>query len=191
MSRLESTAQAGYFPTAPRVIAAIAGHLPVVTRNGKWVVRLLDPCAGTGAAAQAIAHSLGAESYGIEINEKRAGEAVTHLDHVLTTSAFSMRLANGAFSLLLVNPLYADDEEHRRLEHAFLTSLTRALGPGGILVLIIPQRRLATSALPGQPLYCLSNLSVPRPGVRRLLADRALRRPQTASHPRPGDPRAP
>ena len=93
-----------------------------------------------------IAAALGAESYGIELNADRAEVARAHLDHVLVTSAFSVRLANGAFSILFLNPPYAHDDEQRRLEHAFLTSMTRALCPSGVLVFLIPQRRLAVSA---------------------------------------------
>jgi hypothetical protein len=109
-------------------------------------VRLLDPCAGGGEAAATLARTLGAESYGIELNAERAAAARARLDHVLATSAFSVRLAHGVFSCLFLNPHYADDGEKRRLEHAFLTSLTRALCPGGVLVFLIPQRRLAVSA---------------------------------------------
>jgi predicted RNA methylase len=107
---------------------------------------VLDPCAGTGNAAATVAAALGAESFGIEINNERAEAARTRLDHVLATSAFSVRLANGAFSILFLNPPYAEDDEQRRLEHAFLTAMTRALCPGGVLMFIIPQRRLALSA---------------------------------------------
>ena len=146
MSRLESLAKAGYFPTPPRVVALIANHLVPATGQGRHVVRLLDPCAGMGEAAAALAQKLRAESYGIEINAERAQAASTCLDHVLETSAFTVRLAHSAFSCLVLNPPYAADEEKRRLEHAFLTTLTRALVPGGILAFIIPQRRLATSA---------------------------------------------
>src|SRR5439155_24079759 len=110
------------------------------------VIRLLAPCAGLGHAAAVMARSLDAESYGIEINTERAEEARTQLDHVLPTSAFSVRLANGAFSILFLNPPYAEDDERRRLEHAFLTSMTRALCPGGVLIYLIPQRRLTISA---------------------------------------------
>lgn len=145
MSRLESTARAGYFPTPPRVAAAIAQHLSV-NATSRRTVRLLDPCAGTGEAALTLAQTLGAETYGIEINEDRADQARSRLNHVLTTSAFSVRLANGGFSLLYLNPPYADDDEKRRLEHAFLTGLTRALCAGGVLAFLIPQRRLPVSA---------------------------------------------
>jgi predicted RNA methylase len=110
------------------------------------VVRLLDPCAGTGEAAATLARALGAIGYGIEINEERTRAAAQRLDHVLATSAFTVRLANGAFSCLYLNPPYSTDEEQRRLEHAFLTALTWSLAPGGVLVFVIPQRRLHVSA---------------------------------------------
>src|SRR5438876_11904391 len=97
MSRIESVAKGGYYPTPPRVAEAIGRHLTAAV-EGKRVLRRLDPCAGTGDAAAVIAKALGAESYGIELNDERAAEARTRLDHVLATSAFSVRLANGAFS---------------------------------------------------------------------------------------------
>src|SRR5687767_114032 len=104
MPRLEATARAGYFPTPPRVAAAIAGHLASPDKTGRRVIRLLDPCAGLGHAAAVMARILDAESYGIEINTERAEEALTQLDRVVPTSAFSVRLANGAFSILFLNP---------------------------------------------------------------------------------------
>jgi predicted RNA methylase len=146
VARLESTARAGYYPTPPRVTAAIARLLPAEPAGGRRIVRLLDPCAGTGEAALTLARALGAESFGIELNEARAMAARERLDHILATSAFSVRLANGAFSYLYLNPPYSDDEERRRLEHAFLTSLTRALCPGGVLIFVVLQRRLGVSA---------------------------------------------
>ncbi len=146
MARLESAAKAGYYRTPPAVARALARHLAPVPHRGRQVVRLLDPCAGTGEAAAHIAHALGAESFGIELNAERAEVARSHLDHVLATSAFSLRLAHGAFSCLFLNPPYDTDDEKRRLEHAFLTSLTRALCPQGVLVFLIPQCRLVLSA---------------------------------------------
>lgn len=146
MARLESVARAGYYPTPPRVAAAIVHHLSPSAGGGRRVIRLLDPCAGTGEAAGTIARTLGAESFGIELNEERATAARDLLDHVLHTSAFSVRLANGAFSCLFLNSPYDYDDESRRLEHAFLTSLTRALCPGGVLVYVVPQPRLVVSS---------------------------------------------
>ena len=146
MARLESIARAGYHPTPPRVVTAIARHLRPLDTGGKCTIRLLDPCAGTGAAAASLGQHLSAETFGIELNDDRAATAHEQLDHVLHTSAFSVRLANGAFSCLFLNPPYDYDDEGRRLEHAFLTSLTRALAPGGVLVFLVPQPRLAVSA---------------------------------------------
>lgn len=146
MSRIESVAKGGYYPTPARVAEAIARFLIPAPAGGKRVARLLDPCAGTGDAAATVADALGAECFGIELNAERAEAARARLDHVLETSAFSVRLANGAFSCLFLNPPYQHDDEKRRLEHAFLTSLTRALCPGGVLIFLIPQRRLALSA---------------------------------------------
>jgi len=146
MARLESAAKAGYYPTPPTVAAAIARHLLAARGGSKRVIRVLDPCTGTGEAAALVAQALGAESFGIELNEDRAAAARTHLDHVLATSAFSVRLAHGAFSCLYLNPPYAEDDEKRRLEHAFLVGLTRALCPHDVLVFLIPQRELALSA---------------------------------------------
>ena len=146
MSRLASQAVAGFFPTPPRVVAALCRQLTATAAGARRVVRVLDPCAGTGEPAATLARALGGESYGIEINEERADQCRARLDHLLATSAFSVRLANGAFSLLWLNPPYDADDDKRRLEHAFLTSLSRALCPGGVLVFLIPQARLAVSA---------------------------------------------
>src|SRR5262249_11022478 len=74
MARLASQAAAGFFPTPPRVVAALCRHLAAPGHGSKRVVRVLDPCAGTGEPAAALARALGAESYGIELNEERAAQ---------------------------------------------------------------------------------------------------------------------
>lgn len=147
MSRIESRAKAGYYPTPPRVAGAIARHLAPERAGGRATIRLLDPCAGTGAAAAHLAAALGAESFGVELNEERASEARAVLTHILTGDAFAIRVANQAFSALFLNPPYDDSwDEQRRLEHAFLTGLSRTLARGGLLILLVQQRRLELSA---------------------------------------------
>lgn len=116
MSRLESTAKAGFYPTPDRVAASIAAHLAITPAGNKGTIRLLDPCAGQGVAAATIGRALSAETFGIELNEERATAARDCLDHVLCASAFAVRLANGAFSCLYLNPPYSEDSEHGRLE---------------------------------------------------------------------------
>ncbi|MDP9480266.1 MAG: class I SAM-dependent methyltransferase [Actinomycetota bacterium] len=147
MTRLAATAQAQYFPTPDRVTTAIARYIsPAPTRPGE-TIRLLDPCAGEGHAAAQLAAWLGAESYGIELNAQRAREAEARLGRLLCHDAlWGVRLGTGSMSAMLLNPPYDHDQEKKRLEHAFLTQLTRVLAPGGVLALLIPQRRLVVSA---------------------------------------------
>lgn len=71
MSRIESVAKGGYYPTPPRVAEAIARTLVPAPTAGTRVVRLVDPCAGTGEAAAVIADALSAERFGIELNAAR------------------------------------------------------------------------------------------------------------------------
>lgn len=136
----------GYFPTPPGVVALLSAHLRAPAVTGRRVLRQLDPCAGTGDALARLGRDLGGETFGIELSDERAQAAREVLDHALHGSAFGCRLAHGQFSLLFLNPPYDSDSAERRLEHHFLTAFTRALCPGGVLVYIVPQPRLALSA---------------------------------------------
>jgi hypothetical protein len=144
--RLEGVAKAGYYPTPPPVVERIAALMCPAAHSPRQAVGLFDPCCGTGAALRQLASAVGGETYGVEIARDRADEAQASLDHVICGSAFAVRLAHGAFSCLWLNPPYDYDDESKRLEHAFLTTMTRALCPDGVLVFIVPQRRLAVSA---------------------------------------------
>ena len=146
MSRLESIAKAGYFPTPPEVVTRIAGLLNKATLGGRRTVRLIDPCCGTGAALGQLADLVGGETYGIEIAADRFEEARSTLDHTLHASGLTARVAGEAFSAMLLNPPYDHDDDSKRLEHTFLVETSRVLCKGGLLVFIVPQRRLELSA---------------------------------------------
>ena len=146
MPRLESLATGGYFPTPPEVVARIAARIRPTSHGDRVAVRLLDPCAGTGSALHQLASAIGGETYGVELEADRYEEAAQILDHALPGSAFSARIEEGGFSCLFLNPPYDLDLEARRLEHTFLTGTTKLLCAGGLLIYIVPQRRLATSA---------------------------------------------
>ena len=146
MPRLESLAVGGYFPTPPEVVSRIAAMIRPATHGGRVAVRLIDPCAGTGAALQQLAAAVGGETYGIELEADRYEEAAAALDHALPGNALAARIEEGGFSCLFLNPPYDVDLDARRLEHTFLTAMTKVLRPGGMLIYIVPQRRLATSA---------------------------------------------
>ncbi len=147
MARLEGIAKAQFYPTPPSVVervAAIVRHAPSSHRR---VARLLDPCCGAGDALRQFADALGGgETFGVEIEQHRAAEAREVLDHLIAGSAFAVRLGHEAFSCLWLNPPYDEGDGGRRLEHNFLTTLSRALVPGGLLIYIVPQVRLAQSA---------------------------------------------
>ena len=153
--RLAAQAKGGYYPTPPRVVDMIAGliHTPSGSyyRN-RETLRILDPCCGAGDAvarlAEALRHpnSLPIETYGVELHRDRAEEAEARLDHALAADLFQTSIANGAFGLAFVNPPYDWDSEDKRVEHAFLTTCTRYLAEGGLLVFIVPRHRLMVSA---------------------------------------------
>ncbi len=144
--RLESIAKAGYYPTPDPVVDAVAAMIRPGMHGSRVAVRLLDPCAGTGAALRRFAEVVGGETFGIELDDERYAEAVGLLDHVLPGSALSARVEEAAFSCAFVNPPYDLDLDARRLEHTFLTRTTPLLCPRGLLIYIVPQRRLAMSA---------------------------------------------
>jgi SAM-dependent methyltransferase len=147
VARLEGVAKAEYYPTPPSVVERVAALVRLAPSAHRRAVRLLDPCCGPGDALRQFADAIGGgETYGIEIEQNRAAEARTALDHVIAGSAFAVRLGHEAFSCLWLNPPYDQDDGGKRLEHSFLTTISRALAPGGLLVYIVPQARLAQSA---------------------------------------------
>lgn len=147
MARLEGIAKGEYYPTPPSVVERVAALVRPATPSHRRVTRLLDPCCGSGDALQQFAEAIGGgETYGIEIEQNRAAEAREVLDHLIVGSAFAVRLGHEAFSCLWLNPPYDEGEDGKRLEHNFLTTLSRTLAPGGLLIYIVPQGRLAQSA---------------------------------------------
>ncbi|MEZ4479941.1 MAG: DUF6094 domain-containing protein [Dehalococcoidia bacterium] len=147
MARLEGIAKAEYYPTPPSVIERVAPLVRLAPSASRRAARLLDPCCGPGDALRQFTDAIGGgETYGIEIEQDRAAEARASLDHAIAGSAFAVRLGHEAFSCLWLNPPYDQDDGGKRLEHSFLTTISRALAPGGLLVYVVPQARLAQSA---------------------------------------------
>jgi len=134
MARLASVAKAGYYPTPERVTEWIANHLQRETEGG----RLLDPCAGEGAAVSRLAETFHLESYGVELDYERATQASYKMDHIIADDVDMAKISREAFELLWLNPPY-DVVQGKRLEHKFLTHCTQFLAPDGILIYIVPQ----------------------------------------------------
>jgi predicted RNA methylase len=137
--RLEAQAKAGFYPTPPNVVDIIktwVGERMPGTR------RLLDPCCGTGEPATQIAAAAGCDAYGVEINTERALAAKKLLSKVVATDLFSVRARPGAFSILYLNPPYDFDAEDGRTELSFLKHTLPYLSPRGLLLFIVPQKRI-------------------------------------------------
>ena len=152
--RLSAQAKGGYYPTPDRVVDLIADMIQ--TPGGYYrkaeTLRILDPCCGGGDALYRLAEGLNRpdtvtiETYGVELHRDRAEDAERRLDRTLASDLFAASIANGAFGMLLLNPPYDYDSEDKRAEHAFLMQTTRYLAEDGLLVFIVPRRRLGVSA---------------------------------------------
>jgi len=114
-------------------------------------VNLLDPCCGCGVALRFLADGIkdnGGEckTYGVELDSRRAEEALTRLDRVGFGSFFHSRTSNEAFHAMLLNPPYmsviTEGGNNTRNEKRFLADSMSNLMIGGLLIYIIPYYRL-------------------------------------------------
>ena len=139
--RLEGRKKLGYFPLpiehGPRIRARLS--FP------EQLTYALDPCAGTGAALQAITSNSGAELYAIELDANRAESAKTAGLRVIHGNVFDVRARVERLSLLYLNPPY-DFEigplDNKRMERLFLQHTYAWLKPKGVLVMVIPGKAL-------------------------------------------------
>ena len=139
--RLEAQAKAGFYPTPPKVVDVIKTWIGEKTTGPR---RLLDPCCGMGEPAAQIAAAAGCDAYGVEINTERAQLAKRILTKVVTGDLFSVRARPGAFSILYLNPPYDFDAEDGRTELSFLKHTLPYLAPKGLLLFVVPQKRITT-----------------------------------------------
>ncbi len=146
--RLEGQIKMGYYPTPLRVVERVRSFLKLPDRK----VAILDPCCGEGLAVKHLLSGCHVETYGIELDKKRAEEAKLSLDHVLACGYEEARISNNVFSILWLNPPYdfetmGDNVEKltERKEKTFLLNTIKYLKVGGILIYIIPQSRLDKS----------------------------------------------
>lgn len=137
--RLEAQAKAGFYPTPSKVVDIIKTWIGEKTPGPR---RLLDPCCGTGDPAAQIATAAGCDAYGVEINTDRAKGAKNLLSKVVAGNLFSVRARPGAFSILYLNPPYDFDAEDGRTELSFLKHTLPYLTPRGLLLFVVPQKRI-------------------------------------------------
>ena len=160
--RLAAQAKGGFYPTPDRVVDMIADLISTPTGyyyHNRETLRVLDPCCGVGDAVDRLAKRLhGAsaipvETYGVELHNDRAEDAARRLHRTLAADLFRTSIANGAFSVLYLNPPYDFDSEDRRTEHAFLT-LHHPV-PGGGRPAGVHRSQAAAGGLRPLPVYPL------------------------------------
>jgi uncharacterized methyltransferase DUF6094 len=109
----------------------------------------VDPCVGDGVAFTHLLAGVTAHRYGIEIDANRAEQAKALGIETLQANTMDVKCPPEAVSLLYLNPPYdweSGESNNQRLELVFLEHTHRWLRPGGVLLFVIPQLRLAKCA---------------------------------------------
>lgn len=110
----------------------------------------LDPCVGDGAAFAEITSDKRVLGYGVELDAGRAQQARTKGIEVIHGNCFDVQCPVESFSLIYLNPPYdfeISEEKSQRMEKLFLEHVYRWLKLGGILVLVVPVKRIADCAV--------------------------------------------
>lgn len=146
MARRESQAVAGFFPTPLPVVALAAGILDPGPRAGV----VMDPCAGEGVAAAAMAARLGPQTgqllVELEMTRARAIPTPSYNVTVVQGDFFFLEMYPSAADVLWLNPPYDLDKVYGRLEEKFLRRALPYLKDSGILFFVVPFYALTTSA---------------------------------------------
>lgn len=138
-------AKSGYFPTPPRIVAALTA---LITNTKSYSGRLLDPCAGEGVAAGLLQrHLKTVDTYAIELDKQRAAQCQSRLTHVLRSDATVTKVHREAFNLLFLNPPYDSAGHGERTEYTWLKRWTPMLQPKGIGIYVIPEHQYSEQVL--------------------------------------------
>ncbi len=148
-------AKMGFYPVRPGTIAYVVQDVLQVDDPARTF--LLDPCCGEGVALADLAVRLGvpkSNTFGVELDEKRASKAVSALGTLCYASFFAVRVVPvRSFGCVWLNPPYEnehrqEDASGRPLEAAFVEEAFRCLTPNGVLLLHMPFKRMHLGRLP-------------------------------------------
>jgi hypothetical protein len=142
--RLHGKTKLGFFPLPVPEAARLKNCLAFPSEFSA-----LDPCVGDGVAFTHLLRGVTAHRYGIEIDANRAEQARALGIETVQANTMDVRCPAEAVSLLYLNPPYdweSGDSNNQRLEAVFLEHSYRWLKAGGVLLLVIPQMRLAKCA---------------------------------------------
>jgi hypothetical protein len=141
--RPQGQAKLGFFPLPISEAKRLKNWL---TFPESWSA--VDPCVGDGVAFASLVGA-NVHRYGVEIDANRAEQARTLGVETLHADAMDVRCQGETVSFLYLNPPYdweCGGRGNQRLEHVFLEHTHRWLKPGGVLIFVIPQSRLAKCA---------------------------------------------
>jgi SAM-dependent methyltransferase len=126
--------------------------IPEAVRIGRFLrfpdqqCSALDPCIGDGSAFGEITSDKKVFRYGIELDAGRTEQARSKGSEVIHGNCFDVQCPVESFSLIYLNPPYdfeIGEETSQRMEKLFLEHTYRWLRPGGILVFVVPAKRVA------------------------------------------------
>ncbi|NDJ51744.1 MAG: hypothetical protein GYB68_01515, partial [Chloroflexi bacterium] len=119
MAHLKSLARGGYYPLPNEHIPALTSYFKA-NQGG----RMLDPCAGEGAALQALASAWGLTPYANELDADRAAmcRETFGLGQAVAGDLATLRTPTRAYSIVYANPPYTANtggavEKRREVEH--------------------------------------------------------------------------
>lgn len=141
--RAEAQIKMGYYPTPLSVVKLIKTYLAFPEQK----FAALDPCCGMGEALAELIEGTTGIGYGVELDLARADKAKKVLFKVAKGGIESARITNEGFSINFLNPPYDDEAgtelfTTQRKEKVFLKETLKYLKRNGVLVYIIPQKRL-------------------------------------------------
>lgn len=109
----------------------------------------LDPCVGDGVAFAEIASGEKVLRYGVELDAGRTEQTRAKGIDVIHGNCFDVQCPVESFPLIYLNPPYdfeISEEKSQRMEKLFLEHVYRWLKPLGVLVLIVPAKRIVDCA---------------------------------------------
>jgi len=109
----------------------------------------LDPCVGDGGAFAEITSGEKVLRYGVELDAGRTEQARSKGIDVIHGNCFDVQCPVESFPLIYLNPPYdfeISEEKSQRMEKLFLEHVYRWLKLLGVLVLVVPAKRIADCA---------------------------------------------
>ena len=125
MAHLQSQIKGGYYPFPPEHLPALTSLLdPAKQGKASESGRILDPCAGEGDALKRLAEAWNLTPHANELDAGRAAACRGKFgpERSAQGDLMTLRTPNSAYSVVYVNPPYAEnaggaDEKRREFEH--------------------------------------------------------------------------